>query len=123
MTCPSDYVPHMAQAIKDSFTLTVAQLNPIAGDIEGNVKKAREARARAARQGADLIAFTELYLTGYPIEDLVLKPALQKAASEACEALARDTGDGACGSPTATRRRGRTERQGESRVTGSASTW
>ena len=67
---------------------------PVLGDIEGNVERAREARARAAEAGADLIAFTELYLTGYPIEDLVLKPALQQAAREACEALARDTKDG-----------------------------
>ena len=84
----------MAQAIKDKFTLALAQLNAVVGDIEGNVKRAREARARAAEAGADLIAFTELYLTGYPIEDLVLKPALQLAAREACEALARDTKDG-----------------------------
>jgi NAD+ synthase len=84
----------MTKAIKDSFKLALAQLNPVAGDIEGNVKQAREARARAARGGAHLVAFTELYLTGYPIEDLVLKPALQSAAREACEALAHDTGDG-----------------------------
>ena len=84
----------MTKAIKDSFKLALAQLNPVAGDLEGNVKKARAARARAARDGADLVAFTELYLTGYPIEDLVLKPALQSAAREACEALAHDTGDG-----------------------------
>jgi NAD+ synthase len=84
----------MTKAIKDSFKLALAQLNPVAGDLEGNVKKARAARARAARDGADLVVFTELYLTGYPIEDLVLKPALQSAAREACEALAHDTGDG-----------------------------
>jgi len=84
----------MAHAIKDKFTLALAQLNAVVGDIEGNLKKARDARARAAEAGADLIAFSELYLTGYPIEDLVLKPALQKAAREACEALARDTEDG-----------------------------
>jgi NAD+ synthase len=83
----------MTRAIKDSFKLALAQLNPVAGDIEGNFKQAREARTRAAKDDADLIAFTELYLTGYPIEDLVLKPALQKAAREACEALARDTSD------------------------------
>jgi NAD+ synthase len=83
----------MAHTIKDKFKLALAQLNPVAGDIEGNVEKARDARAQAARGGADLIAFTELYLTGYPIEDLVLKPALQRAAREACEALARDTAD------------------------------
>jgi len=84
----------MTKAIKDKLTLALAQLNAVVGDIEGNVKRAREARARAAKDGADLIVFTELYLTGYPIEDLVLKPALQLAAREACEALARDTKDG-----------------------------
>lgn len=84
----------MAGPIKDNFKLALAQANPVVGDIDGNLKKAREARARAAEAGADLIAFTELYLTGYPIEDLVLKPALQKAAREACEELAHDTADG-----------------------------
>ncbi len=84
----------MAHQIKDSFKLALAQLNPVVGDLAGNVSRAREARAGAAAAGADLIAFTELYLTGYPLEDLVLKPALQKAAREAAEELARDTGDG-----------------------------
>jgi NAD+ synthase len=84
----------MAHQIKDSFKLALAQLNPVVGDLEGNLKKARQARAQAVASGADLIAFTELYLTGYPIEDLVLKPALQKAARAACEELAHDTGDG-----------------------------
>ena len=55
--------------------------------------RARRA-ASAAAKGADLIAFTELYLTGYPIEDLALKPAFQRAAGAACEAFARDTSDG-----------------------------
>ena len=82
------------QIIKDSFKLALAQLNPVVGDLEENCRKARQARAQAAASGADLIAFTELYLTGYPIEDLVLKPALQKAARAACEELAGDTGDG-----------------------------
>src|SRR5262245_36869330 len=84
----------MTRKITDSFKLALAQLNPVVGDIAGNLTKAREARARAAEAGADLIVFSELYLTGYPIEDLVLKPALQKAALEACEALAHDTADG-----------------------------
>ncbi|HAH66204.1 MAG TPA: NAD+ synthase [Rhizobiales bacterium] len=84
----------MAGPIKDSFKLALAQLNAVVGDLEGNLRKAREARARAAEAGANLIAFSELYLTGYPIEDLVLKPALQKAAREAAEELARDTADG-----------------------------
>ena len=79
---------------RDSLRLALAQLNPGVGDIDGNLKKARAARAEAAANGADLIAFTELYLTGYPIEDLVLKPAFQQAAREACEAFAHDTSDG-----------------------------
>src|SRR5665809_53647 len=84
----------MAYPIKDRFKLVLAQLNTVVGDIGGNLQKAREARARVALTDADLIVFTELYLTGYPLEDLVLKPALQKAAHEACETLARDTEDG-----------------------------
>ena len=79
---------------KDRFKLALAQLNPVVGDIEGNLEKAREARRAVAKTGADLIVFTELFLTGYPLEDLVLKPALQQAAREACEALARDTANG-----------------------------
>src|SRR4026208_1911327 len=87
----------MANEIKvssrlDSFKLALAQLNPVVGDIDGNLKTARAARAEAAAKGADLIVFTELYLTGYPIEDLVLKPALQKAAREAGEEVADEPG-------------------------------
>ena len=78
----------------DHFKLALAQLNPVVGDIDGNLKKARAARAEAAAKGADVVVFTELYLTGYPIEDLVLKPAFQEAAREACEEFARDTSDG-----------------------------
>jgi NAD+ synthase len=83
----------MTKAITDTFKLALAQLNPVLGDIEGNLNKARAIRARAAEEGAGLVAFTELFLTGYPPEDLVLKPAFQKAAREACEALARETND------------------------------
>ncbi len=59
----------------DVLRIAVAQLNPTVGDVAGNLAKAREARADAARQGADLILFTELFIAGYPPEDLVLKPA------------------------------------------------
>ena len=84
----------MAEAIRDSFKLALAQLNPVVGDIEGNLEKARKVRGPLGEAGAELIVFTELYLTGYPLEDLVLKPALQRAAREACETLARETADG-----------------------------
>lgn len=49
----------------------MAQLNPTVGDIAGNVAKAREARTAAAREGADLLLLTELFISGYPPEDLV----------------------------------------------------
>jgi NAD+ synthase len=74
--------------------IALAQLNPVLGDLPGNEAKAREARAEAARLGADLVMFSELFLSGYPPEDLVLKPAFQDACRKACERLARETGDG-----------------------------
>ena len=78
----------------DRFRIALAQLNPLMGDIAGNLRKARAARAQAAKEGADLIAFSELFIVGYPPEDLVLKPALQDDAREAIEKFAADTADG-----------------------------
>jgi NAD+ synthase len=78
----------------DRLAIAVAQLNPIVGDIAGNADKARRARAEAAGDGADIIAFPELYLSGYPPEDLVLKPAFQAACRAKVEELARETADG-----------------------------
>ncbi|MEQ8746856.1 NAD+ synthase [Pyruvatibacter sp.] len=78
----------------DRLKISLAQLNPIVGHVEGNIARARDARAAAARDGADLIVFTELYVSGYPPEDLVLKPAFQKAAREVLDAFAADTSDG-----------------------------
>ena len=77
----------------DRLAIAVAQLNPTVGDISGNLECARKARQQAARDGADLIAFSELFMAGYPPEDLVLKPAFQAACRSAVEALARDTAD------------------------------
>jgi NAD+ synthase len=76
------------------FAITLAQLNPALGDVEGNAAKARAAREQARAEGADLIVFPELYLAGYPPEDLVRKPAFQAACRAATEALARETADG-----------------------------
>ena len=78
----------------DSLKVGLAQLNPKVGDVAGNLAKVRAARAEAARQGADLVLTTELVLAGYFPEDLVLKPAFQKACHEAVEALRADTRDG-----------------------------
>ncbi|MDX8529384.1 NAD+ synthase [Mesorhizobium sp. VK25A] len=81
----------------DILRIAVAQLNPTVGDVAGNLAKAREARADAARQGADLVLYTELFLAGYPPEDLVLKPSFLKACEKAAQDFAKDTADGGPG--------------------------
>ena len=78
----------------DRFKIALAQINPVMGDIAGNLARARAARAEAAQGGADLILLSELFIVGYPPEDLVLKPALQASVRQAVEALAADTADG-----------------------------
>ena len=75
----------------DQLAIAVAQLNSTVGDIAGNAEKVRRARAQAASQGADLVVFPELFIAGYPPEDLVLKPAFQAACRAAVEQLARET--------------------------------
>src|SRR5262252_2794220 len=77
----------------DRLAIAVAQLDPIMGDVIGNAEKARRARAAAATEGADLVVFPELFISGYPPEDLVLKPAFQAACRAAVEALAQETAD------------------------------
>ena len=68
-----------------------AQLNPVVGDVDGNLARARAAHADARARGADLIVFPELFLIGYPPEDLVLKPAAVDACQRALDALAGET--------------------------------
>src|SRR5580704_13002500 len=80
--------------MKDAFRIALAQLNPVMGDIAGNLAKARAARGEAAKACADVILFAELFIVGYPPEDLVLKPALQDDTRLAIEKFARDTSDG-----------------------------
>src|SRR5580704_5036163 len=76
------------------FRIALAQLDPVMGDIPGNLAKGRAARAEAARAGADLILFSELFVVGYPPEDLVLKPSLEDDVRAAVEAWACETADG-----------------------------
>ncbi|MDF3060347.1 MAG: synthetase [Microvirga sp.] len=77
-----------------TLRIALAQLNPTVGDVAGNAAKMREARLEAARLSADVVMFPELFLAGYPPEDLVLKPAFQDVCRQICEELARETADG-----------------------------
>ncbi|SEN71220.1 NAD+ synthase [Gemmobacter aquatilis] len=78
----------------DRFRLTLAQLNPTVGAITANAAQAREAWAQAKAAGADMLALTEMFITGYQTQDLILKPVFVREAIAAIEQLARDCADG-----------------------------
>jgi len=75
----------------DSFRLVMGQINPVVGDVSGNVKKIIDA-AQQARDAlnADLVVFSELTITGYPPEDLLHRPGLMKRVELGLEKLKRD---------------------------------
>ena len=76
------------------LTIALAQTNPTVGDVAGNLALVRRMRGRAAEANADLVVFSELMLVGYPPEDLVLRPALVRAAADALDALQAESGRG-----------------------------
>jgi NAD+ synthase len=84
----------MSDTKPSRLRIALAQMNPTVGDLTGNVAKLVVARERAGAEGADLVVFPELFITGYPPEDLVLKPAFQRAARAAVEKLAAELGPG-----------------------------
>jgi NAD+ synthase len=80
--------------MSETFRLTLVQANPVVGDIAGNAARARDYWQAGRAAGADMVALTEMWITGYQTQDLVLKPAFHKAAIAAIEALAADCADG-----------------------------
>ena len=78
----------------DTFRITLGQLNPTVGDIDGNAAKARAAWEAGRDAKADMVALPELFITGYNAQDLMMKPAFHTAAIEAVKALAVDCADG-----------------------------
>jgi len=71
-----------------ALTIALAQINPMVGDIDGNVDKILEVSCRIADQyQADMIVFPELTLTGYPPEDLLLRPSLSSRIDRALERI------------------------------------
>jgi len=72
----------------DRFRLTMAQLNPVVGDLAGNVARAEEVWRAARASGAQMVAFPEMFVTGYQTQDLVMKPAFHREAMEQVARLA-----------------------------------
>ncbi|SFR33039.1 NAD+ synthase [Litoreibacter janthinus] len=80
--------------MSDTFRLTLAQLNPTVGDFAGNAAKARDAWQRGKDAGAQMVALPEMFVTGYQVQDLVLKPAFTEGAMATVDQLALDCADG-----------------------------
>lgn len=78
----------------DTFRLTLVQASPTVGDIAGNAALARDFWEQGRAAAADMVALTEMFITGYQTQDLILKPAFHRAAIAAIEGLARDCADG-----------------------------
>ena len=78
----------------DRLRIALVQLSQRVGDLTGNAEKILDWRARAAEQGAELVLVPELQLTGYPPEDLVLKPEFVRQTMEQAERLVDATVDG-----------------------------
>jgi len=75
--------------MQSALTLVIAQLNFLVGDIDGNAQRIIETVHQAQQQGAvDVVVFPELTLTGYPPEDLLLRPSLQKRIDRALNSIA-----------------------------------
>lgn len=77
--------------------LASAQINPIVGDIAGNIEKVLAAALEAKAQGAQILLTPEMVVTGYPVEDLALRPALRRASIEAIQSLAIRLRENDCG--------------------------
>ncbi|MGA5303886.1 NAD+ synthase [Nucisporomicrobium flavum] len=83
--------PHLGKnSGMPSLRIALAQVNSTVGDIPGNAAAVRRWTRRAADAGAQLVAFPEMMLTGYPIEDLVFRNSFVKASQDALRQLATD---------------------------------
>jgi len=76
--------------------ILLAQCMPRVGDMAGNVAMIKSIMADAQRQACDMVVFPELVLTGYPPEDLLLRPAFMQAVEMACDTLIEASGDVCC---------------------------
>jgi NAD+ synthase len=77
-----------------TFRLTLAQLNPTLGALDANADLAVRAWEAGRAAGADMVALTEMFITGYQTQDLIQRPAFARAAIQAIHALAARVADG-----------------------------
>jgi len=70
--------------------IAMAQINPVLGDLEGNSQLILGAVRQGLESDVDVILFSEMVLTGYPVEDLALRPAFQKASKQRLNQLAQE---------------------------------
>ena len=80
--------------MSDQFKITLAQLNATVGDLKGNADKVMKAWEKARDEQSNIIAFPELFITGYNPQDLILKPAFQKASTETIQKIAEACSQG-----------------------------
>lgn len=73
--------------------LALAQINPTVGDLTGNCALIESAVTEAAHKGAHLVVFPEMVVTGYPVEDLALRPSFRQASKKAIVDLAKKVSD------------------------------
>lgn len=78
----------MPTAKSAPLRIAMAQINPVLGDLEGNSQLIIDAVKEALVSGADVVLFSEMVLTGYPVEDLALRPAFQSASKKRVNELA-----------------------------------
>jgi NAD+ synthase len=90
----SQYLYVKAEAMTDQFRITIAQLNPTVGDLQGNAARAKQAWLQGAEQGSDFVTLPEMFITGYNTQDLVMKPAFQNDAMNVVRALAKECANG-----------------------------
>ena len=71
----------------------MAQVNPVVGDIEGNAALIKNAVQESLSHGVDVVVFPEMVLTGYPVEDLALRPAFRRASIDRLATLTKEIAD------------------------------
>src|SRR5215831_9140241 len=80
-----------------TLRIALAQVDPTVGDLAGNAALVRGWTRKAAESGAHLVAFPEMMLTGYPVEDLVFRESFVAASRAALTALAHDLAEDGLG--------------------------